>query len=141
MAPIIADARRFGLSKYHFNKHRKSIEGFYQRLERIDNSASSETKKLISRIMRYKESLFRFLELDGIPWHNNASELGLRHIAIQRKISNTLFQVDSIHYYLALLGIFQTCRANNCSFLDFLVSGQRDVVAYIKSQKRGRAKK
>ena len=141
MTPIIKDARRFGLSKYHFNKHRKRIVEFYERLDRIDNSASSETKKLISRIMRYKDSLFRFLEHDGIPWHNNASELGLRHIAIQRKISNTLFQLDSIHFYLALLGIFQTCRANDCSFLDFLLTEQRDVVAYIKNQKRKRARK
>jgi hypothetical protein len=141
MTPIIEDARRFGLSKYHFNKHRKRIKGFYIRLERIDRQASSETKKLISRIVRYRESLFTFLDLDGIPWHNNASELGLRHIAIQRKISNTLFQIDSIHYYLMLLGIYQTCRANGCSFLNFLLSGERDLVAYVDGQKWGQAKK
>ena len=91
--------------------------------------------------MRYRESLFTFLDFDGIPWHNNASELGLRHIAIQRKISNTLFQIDSIHYYLMLLGIYQTCRANGCSFLNFLLSGERDLVAYVNGQKRGHAKK
>lgn len=141
MTPIIEDARRFGLSKYHFNKHRKRIKGFYMRLERIDRQASSETKKLISRIVRYRESLFTFLDFDGIPWHNNASELGLRHIAIQRKISNTLFQIDSIHCYLILLGIYQTCRATGCSFLNFLLSGERNLVAYVDGQKRGQAKK
>ena len=137
MGPIIEDARRFGLSKYHLKKHCKKIEGFYARLERIERRASIETRKLISRIVRYRQSLFTFLECDGIPWHNNASELGLRHIAIQRKISNAPFQIDSIHGYLALLGIYQTCRANGCSFLDFLVSGERDLVAYVAGR-RGR---
>jgi hypothetical protein len=31
--------------------------------------------------------LFAFIENDGIPWHNNAAERALRHLAVQRKIS------------------------------------------------------
>jgi Transposase IS66 family len=32
-------------------------------------------------------SLFSFIENDGVPWHNNAAERALRHLAVQRKIS------------------------------------------------------
>jgi len=52
-------------------------------------------------------------------------ERGLRHIAVQRKIS-THFR-EGIDNYLLLLGIMQTCRFSGKSFLEFLISRKKSL--------------
>jgi hypothetical protein len=51
------------------------------------------------------------------------AERGLRHIAVQRNISK--YFGGGINDYLLLLGIMQTCRFSEKSFLEFLVSGKK----------------
>ena len=70
--------------------------------------------------------MFTFLGEDEIPWNNNAAERALRHLAVQRKISGD-FSKQGARRYLRLLAIAQTCRFQNKSFLDFLLSGLTDV--------------
>ena len=74
------------------------------------------------RFQRYKESMFLFLEEDSIPWNNNTGERALRHLAVQRKISGFFFKSFASRY-LVLLGIAQTCKFQEKSFLKFLLSG------------------
>ena len=81
--------------------------------------------------MRYRESLFTFLNEDNIPWNNNMGERAIRHLAVQRKISGTFFESIMLHYLL-LLGIMQTCRFQNKSFLQFLLSKEKDVDKFKK---------
>ena len=54
---------------------------------------------------------------------------------IQRKISGS-FGREGIHRYLRLLGIAQTCKFQEKSFLEFLLSGGKDVDAFAVSKKR-----
>lgn len=84
------------------------------------------TQKYQKRFIRYKESLFRFLEEDGIPWNNNTAERASRHLAVQRKISGCFFKRVAVQYLL-LLGIAQTCRFQGKSFLNFLISREKDI--------------
>ena len=67
-----------------------------------------------------------FLLHDGIPWNNNTAERAIRHLAIQRKISGSFYE-SVTHQYLRLLGISQTCRFQDKSFLRFLLSGEKDI--------------
>ena len=53
------------------------------------------------------------------------AERGLRHLAVQRKIS-THFD-NGLEGYLLFLGIMQTCRFQNKSFLKFLLSGKKGI--------------
>jgi hypothetical protein len=53
------------------------------------------------------------------------AERGIRHLAVQRKIS-TFFD-KGISYYLLLLGIMQTCKFQNKSFLKFMLSGKKNM--------------
>jgi hypothetical protein len=48
--------------------------------------------------VRYRESLFRFLEQDGIPWNNNTAKRAIRHLAVQRKISGALNWRGAVDY-------------------------------------------
>ena len=92
-------------------------------------SVGDTTARYRKRFERYKESLFSFIEDDGIPWHNNIAERALRHLAVQRKISGAFGEKGAVQY-LRLLGIAQTCRFQRKSFLGFLLSKSRDIDEY-----------
>ncbi|SNQ61207.1 TM0106 family RecB-like putative nuclease [Candidatus Methanoperedens nitratireducens] len=132
--PIFEAVDKYGLKKRHLNMFKKSVEQFYKE-NIVDMDYRSEvTIKYQKRFQRYKDSLFMFLEQDSIPWNNNMAERAIRHLAIQRKISGTFFK-DTAPQYLLLLGIAQTCRFQDKSFLKFLISKKIDIDKF-RSTKR-----
>ncbi len=135
LVPILEDVDRFGPKAWHLRKHKPSVERFYERTINGPAPKCEITATYHKRFTRYKESLFTFLNFDGIPWHNNAAERAIRHLAVQRKISG-FFYSKGADYYLRLLGIAQTCRFQNKSFLGFLLSGCTDVDQYKERRQR-----
>ena len=123
--PIFDDVYKYGLKKRHLSKHVKAVCRFYEQTVSI-HSTCELIEKYRKRFERYRESLFTFLEDDGIPWNNNMAERAIRHLAIQRKISG-FFTKAGAERYLLLLGIAQSCRFQKKSFLRFLLSGEMDV--------------
>ena len=79
--------------------------------------------------------MFLFLEEDSVPWNNNTGERAIRHLAIQRKISGFFFKSFASRY-LVLLGIAQTCKFQEKSFLKFLLSGEMDVDSFRPLRRR-----
>ena len=126
LIPIFEAVEKYGLKKRHFNKFKKSVEGFYKKNIVESDYKSELTIKYRKRFERYKESLFTFLEQDSIPWNNNMAERAIRHLAVQRKISGTFFE-DVAPKYLHMLSIAQTCRFQDKSFLKFLISEEKDI--------------
>lgn len=126
LVPIFKAEEKYGLKRRHLCKFSKSVDRFYRK--NIDNAPINceLVAKYQKRFHRYRESLFTFLELDGIPWHNNTAENALRHLAVQRKISGTFFKTVALHYLL-LLGIAQTCRFQDKSLLKFFLSEEIDI--------------
>lgn len=121
LVPILEVVDRFGLKTWHLRKFNKEVDRFYQRhvIGKEYRSESAETYR--KRFERYRDSLFTFLNEDGIPWENNMAERALRQLAVQRKISGSFFKRSAGHYLL-LLAISQTCRFQEKSFLKFLLS-------------------
>jgi hypothetical protein len=140
--PIFEAVYKYGSKKRHLRKFSRNVDLFYKKTINDRSYYSEATIKYQKRFQRYQESLFTFLEYDCIPWHNNTAERALRHIAIQRKISGFFFK-SGASSYLTLLGIMQTCRFQDKSFLKFLVSGEKDVDAFKspKIKKRTQAAK
>ncbi len=137
IVPILVDVQNFGLKTYHLRKHKKRVDRFYKGT--IENRPSDRelTAKYQKRFVRYQDSLFKFLEYDGVAWNNNAAERAIRHLAVQRKISGA-FSTNGANSYLRLLAIAQTCRFQEKSFLGFLLSGLKSVDAYkYKRRTRG----
>ena len=124
--PIMEAIQKYGLKKRNLYKFRKSVDTFYKNT--IDDRIyrSELVIKYQNRFSRYRDSLFTFLEHDGIPWHNNQAERAIRHLAIQRDISKNFYE-SVTHAYLSLLGIRQTCRFQDKSFFKFLFSGETDL--------------
>lgn len=129
LSPILEDVQRFGLRVRHLGKHRNRIERFYRQEITRQVPVRETTARYRKRFERYKESLFSFINYDGVPWHNNVAERALRHLAIQRKISGA-FSEKGAAQYLRLLGIAQTCRFQQKSFLGFLLSKSTDIDEY-----------
>ncbi len=126
IGPIFDAVDKYGLKKRNLMKFKKNVEDFYKK-HIIDKDYKYEfTVKYQKRFKKYKESLFTFMDNDSIPWNNNMAERASRHLAVQRKISGSFYK-NVAPRYLVLLGIAQTCRFQNKSFLKFLLSKERDV--------------
>jgi hypothetical protein len=126
--------QKYGLKKRNLNKFKKQVNKFYLSAI-IDKQYKSElTIKYQKRFIRYRESLFVFLEHNEISWHNNPAENAIRHLAIQRDIS-PCFSESVIHDYLRLLGINQTCRFHDKSFFKFLLSGEIDIRQFQRTKR------
>lgn len=123
--PIFATIEKYGSKKRHFNKFRKKIDEFFHKVIMNEGYNSEITLKYQTRLKKHWKNLFTFLAFDDIPWNNNMAERGIRHLAVQRKIS-THFN-NGIKNYLLFLGIMQTCRFQNKSFLKFLLSGNKTI--------------
>jgi predicted RecB family nuclease len=126
MVPIIEAIDRWGLKARRLCRFKKEVDRFYGTVIAGREYALDVTKKYQKRFVRYRQSLFRFLDEDAIPWNNNTAERAIRHLAVQRKISGTLYPRGAIDY-LVLLGVAQTCRFQEKSFLRFLLSKEIDV--------------
>ena len=129
LVPLLEDAQRFGLKARHLRKHRDRIDRFYREMITGQTLVRETTARYRKRFERYKYSLFSFIDNDGVPWHNNAAERALRHLAVQRKISGA-FSEKGASDYLRLLAIAQTCRFQRKSFLSFLLSRSTSVDEY-----------
>jgi hypothetical protein len=67
---------------------------------------------------------------DNIPWNNNNAETAIKSFAAHRRIVDGNFTENSIHKYLTLMSIKQTCRYRGIRFLDFLKSGEKNIDRY-----------
>jgi predicted RecB family nuclease len=126
ITPILQAVEKYGLKSRHLRKFRLNVDSFYEKSISNNVYKSETTQTFQKRFMKYREKLFVFLEKDNIPWNNNAAERAIRHLAVQRKISGS-FGRESTPHYLRLLSITQTCRFQNKSLLQFLLSGEKDV--------------
>jgi hypothetical protein len=125
--PIMEAIQRYGLKKRHLHKFMKQVNDFYTRVI-IDKQYKSDLVCTYQkRFVRYRDSLFTFLEQDDIPWNNNAAERAIRPFAIQRDVSKSPFHASVLRPYLVMLGIRQTCRFQGKSFFKFLFSEEVDL--------------
>ena len=129
IVPILHTIQKYGSKKRHLNKFKKPIDKFYKNT--IDNKVYrfEVTIKYQNRFQRYRDSLFTFIKENDIPWNNNMAERALRQLAVQRKISGSFYE-HAVQHYLLLLGIAQTCRFQEKSFLNFLVSKEKNIDNY-----------
>ncbi len=124
--PIMEAVQKFGLKKRHLNKFMKQVDQFYTKSIMDKEYRSELANKYQKRFIKYKDSLFTFLQYDGIPWHNNTAERALRHLTKQQQIS-LFFGEQVTHDYLRLLGIRQTLKFQGKSFYKFLFSKETDI--------------
>jgi hypothetical protein len=134
IVPVMEEVQKYGLKRCILYKFKQEVDRFYKRTINDKRLKSDLAQKYQKLFIRYQDSLFTFLEQDGIPWHNNTAERAIRHVAKQRAIS-TSFYASVMKNYLVLLGIKQACRFQGKSFFKFLLSGETDLDKF-KAHKR-----
>jgi predicted RecB family nuclease len=134
---IIGTIDRRGLKARFLRKHLADVRQFYRRLEKPAYQ-SEAAKKWKERFVKNRNALFTFLSHDGVPWNNNNAEHAIKAFARLRRAIVGLSTAKGIDEYLVLLSICQTCKYAGVDFLDFLLSGEKDVHAFAES--RGRRK-
>jgi hypothetical protein len=127
--PMIETVDRFGLKAYHLRRHKDSVKRFYEALLRRDY----RTEVAISykrRFERNSGTLFTFLNHDGVPWNNNNAEHAIKAFVRLRRCIEGKSSAKGIRDYLVLLSVSESCKCRGVSFLDFLRSGQTDIVSF-----------
>lgn len=121
---IIQTVDAYGLKKRYLQKYKKTVESFFKKIKESPYT-SEVAKNYQKRFEKNKDTLFTFLEYDGIPWNNNNAEHAFKHFATYRKMNNGIFTKSGIEDYLILLSIYQTCQYKNSNFLQFLLSKKK----------------
>jgi hypothetical protein len=138
LVPILEAVRRYGLKTRHLRKFEPLVDRFYEKNVANKQATDELVVKYQKRFLRYRESLFLFLRVDGVPWHNNTAENAIRPLAVLRKISGYFFKSVAPHY-LVLLGVAQTCKYYNASFLQFLLSREQDIAVFMRHRRISRS--
>jgi predicted RecB family nuclease len=133
---IVTTVDRWGLRRRFLNKHHTDVDEFYQHL-RTSEGRSEAALKIKERFVKNEDSLFTFLNHDGVPWNNNNAEHAIKAFAKLRHSIVGMSTPSGIEDYLILLSVRQTCKYSGLDFLDFLRSGEKDIEAFAHSR-RGR---
>jgi hypothetical protein len=83
-----------------------------------------------------QNTLFTFLDHDGVPWNNNNAEHAIKSFVWLRRNISGITTEKGIQDYLVLLSICQTCKYMGLHFLDFLRSGEKDILAFAEGKGR-----
>jgi predicted RecB family nuclease len=135
LKPIIDTIDTYGLKQYHLHKHKEEVARYFRYL--AERPFQSEVaRKYQTRLQKYRDKLFVFLDHDGIPWNNNNAENAIKRFASRRKLIGSSFTEEGLQDYLVFLSIYQTCRLKNLSFLGFLRSGLFDIDAFAEGASR-----
>jgi transposase len=135
--PIVETVDQRGLKKRFLGKHRVFVDRFYERL--ADGFGSGEpARKLVDRFQKNRDKMFTFLDFDDVPWNNNNAEHAVKAFASLRRVIEGPTTEKGLHDFLVLLSLCETCKYKNVDFLDFLLSGLKDINDFTISQSKRR---
>ncbi|MHB8522648.1 MAG: IS66 family transposase [Limisphaerales bacterium] len=136
---IIEDVDRRGLKKHFFRKHVGAVMRFYRKVV-VRDYQSPVALTCVERFEKNRDTLFTFLNCDGVPWNNNNAEHAIKAFARLRELLGGSSTEKGIREYLILLSLCQTCKYMGVDFLNFLRSGEKDIHAFAESR-RGRRRR
>lgn len=122
---IVETVDRYGLKARHLGKHRRSAEGFMERVAGM-TCGTEVGRALQKRIGKNRDKLFTFLSYDGVPWNNNNAEHAVRAFTRLRNVISTS-SPKGTRDYATLLSIQQTLRYRGREFLEFMRSGDMEI--------------
>jgi predicted RecB family nuclease len=135
LKPIVETIDKRGLKTRFLSKHKRAAEVFLDWVAKREVT-SEVAQGYKSRIGRYGERLFTFLDYDGVPWNNNNAENALKLVASRRRLFGTSVSESGLRDYLVFLSIYQTLRRKGISLLRFLLSGETDLEKFVAPYRR-----
>jgi hypothetical protein len=111
---------KYGYKRRNLAKHRGQADSFCRWASNCEfNSPTAE--RLRSRIAKYQNQLFTFLDYDGVSWNNTNAEHFIKPFARHRRTANGIFTVRSIKDYLVILSVAETSKGRGEGFFEFLL--------------------
>jgi hypothetical protein len=133
LKPMVETVDRYGLKAHFLRKHKVFVERFYKNLSKC-NYSTDIAVHYKKRFEKNRNTLFTFLDYDGVPWNNNNAEHAIKAFARLRDVLGGMSTEKGIREYLILLSISETCKYKGVSFLDFLRSGKKEIDEFISSK-------
>ncbi len=133
--PMVETVDRHGLKSHFLRKHLVAVGRFYRRISGTAFQSESAIK-FKERFEKNKDKLFTFLKYDGVPWNNNNAEHAIKAFAMLRHLIKGVTSEKGLRDYLVILSICETCKYKKVDFLDFLLSSEKDIGAFVKSKRR-----
>jgi predicted RecB family nuclease len=134
---IVMTVDEYGLKRRYLKTHNKAVVAFFDALE--DGIYESDASKALQeRLLRNRDSLFTFIQHDGVSWNNNLAEDAIKRISNYREDVGRSVKEAGLTEHLVLLSLYQTCRVRDVSFLKFLLSRERDVDVFAAGKRRRR---
>src|SRR5262249_26493961 len=126
---IVTTIDEHGLKRCHLKRHEREVEEFFRQLSQA-SFVSEAAGALRTRLNKYREKLFTFMQHDGVPWNNNNAENAIKRFAYYREDTVGTMKEQGLKDYLVLLSICHTCRYKGVKFLKFLLSRDVDIDAF-----------
>jgi hypothetical protein len=133
LKPAVETVDRYGLKKRFLKKHLRSVERFFRDIDQAEYQ-SEAALNCKERFERNRDTLFTFLNHDGVPWNNNNAEHAVKAFARLRDVIAGSSTETGLEEYLILLSVCQTCKYMGVDFLDFLRSGEKDIHAFAENR-------
>jgi len=132
---IIKTTDRYGLKKRFMKKHKVFVKRFFKTLKKTAMQ-SKIAEKLQNRLIKHEHELFTFLDYDNVPWNNNSVEYAIKILKDYLNLKKGSMTENGLKTHLTLLSVYQTCYYKGINFLDFLISGKKDIDDFERSLKR-----
>jgi hypothetical protein len=123
---VVGTVDEHGLKQRYLHRHEREVIKFFRQLTG-QSFRSEAAEALRERLLKYRDKLFTFLRYDGVPWNNNNAENAIKRFAYYRENTVGTMREAGLSDYLVLLSICHTCRYKGVSFLQFLLSRERNL--------------
>jgi hypothetical protein len=135
---VIETVDQFGLKKRFLRKHKFHVDRFFRGLSRREYRTETAAK-CKKRFEKNRNTLFTFLDYDGVPWNNNNAEHAIKALVKLRRDFSGVTTEKGIRDYMVLLSICETCKFKRVGFFEFLRSGESNIDTFIeRGLRRGR---
>jgi hypothetical protein len=135
LKPMVETIDKHGLKTKFLSRHKRKAYAFLDWIAKQEIS-SEVAQSYKTRIEKYGDRLFTFLDYDGVPWNNNTAENALKLVASRRRLFGTSVSESGLKDYLVFLSIYQTLRRKGVSLLRFLLSREIDLERFVASYRR-----
>ena len=101
---IVMTVDEYGLKRRYLKTHNKAVVAFFDALE--DGIYESDASKALQeRLLRNRDSLFTFMQHDGVSWNNNLAEDAIKRISNYREDVGRSVKEAGLTEHLVLLSL------------------------------------
>jgi len=88
-----------------------------------------DCQRIGKRLQKHRESMFRFVVVDGLNPDSNEAERGIRPNVVKRKISGGNRSHKGAFAHSVNMSIIETCKRQDLNFFEFGMNYLQDQIA------------